>query len=103
MLLERRAVTLQAFSIAAILVLLLRPEALLGPGFQMSFAATGLLIIVFNGMSQWTWVARRQGVATYVMGSVVFAAVAGLATALIAAALSTLCRIMGSWQMWQWS
>ena len=67
-------------------VFLLRPEALLGPGFQMSFAATGLLIIVFNGMSQWAWVARRQGVATYVMGSVVFAAVAGLATAPIAAA-----------------
>ena len=44
--------------IAAILGLLLRPEALLGPGFQKSFAATGLLIIVFNGMSQWTWVAR---------------------------------------------
>ena len=55
---EWRPVTLQALSIAAILVLLLRPEALLGPGFQMSFAATGLLIIVFNGMSQWTWVAR---------------------------------------------
>ena len=85
-LLERRAVTLQALSIAAILVLLLRPEALLEPGFQMSFAATGLLIIVFNGMSQWTWVARWPGVATYVMGSVVSAAVAGLATAPIAAA-----------------
>ena len=39
-------------------VFLLRPEALLGPGFQMSFVATGLLIIVFNAMSQWTWVAR---------------------------------------------
>ena len=72
--------------IAAILVLLLRPEALLGAGSQMSFAATGLLIIVFNGMSQWTWVARWPGVATYVMGSVVSAAVAGLATAPIAAA-----------------
>ena len=86
-LLERRAVTLQALSIAAILVLLLRSEALLGgAGFPMSFAATGLLIIVFNGMSQWTCVARWPGVATYVMGSVVSAAVAGLATAPIAAA-----------------
>ena len=50
-LLERRALTLQALAIAAILVLLLRPEALLGPGSQMSFAATGLLIIVFNAMN----------------------------------------------------
>ena len=85
-LLERRAITLQALAIAAILVLLLRPEALLGPGFQMSFAATGLLIIVFNAMSQWSWMARWPIGARYVMGSVVSAAVAGLATAPIAAA-----------------
>ena len=75
-LLEWRAVTLQALSIAAILVLLLRPEALLGPGFQIFFAATALLIIVFNGMSQWTRVARWLRGATYVMGSVVSAAAA---------------------------
>lgn len=34
-LLERCAITLHALAIAAILVLLLRPEAPLGPGFQM--------------------------------------------------------------------
>ena len=85
-LLERRAITLHALAIAAILVLLLRPEALLGPGFQMSFAATGLLIIVFNAMSQWTWAARWPWGTRYLMGSVVSAVVAGLATAPIAAA-----------------
>jgi competence protein ComEC len=85
-LLERRAITLHALAIAAILVLLLRPEALLGPGFQMSFAATGLLIIVFNAMSQWTWAARWPSGTRYLMGSVVSAVVAGLATAPIAAA-----------------
>jgi competence protein ComEC len=86
MLLERRALTLQALAIAAILVLLLRPEALLGPGFQMSFAATGLLIIVFNAMNQLTWVSRWPGAVTYLIGSAVSAMVAGLATAPIAAA-----------------
>lgn len=85
-LLERRGLTLQALAIAAILVLLLRPEALLGPGFQMSFSATGLLIIVFNAMNQLTWVSRWPGAATYLIGSVVLAMVAGLATAPIAVA-----------------
>ena len=85
-LLERRALTLQALAIAAILVLLLRPEALLGPGFQMSFAATGLLIIVFNAMNQLTWVSRWPGAVTYLIGSAVSTMVAGLATAPIAAA-----------------
>ena len=52
----------------------------------MSFAATGLLIIVFNAMNQLTWVSRWPGPVTYLIGSAVSALVAGLATAPIAAA-----------------
>ncbi|MCK4713372.1 MAG: ComEC/Rec2 family competence protein, partial [Marinosulfonomonas sp.] len=37
---DRRALTLRAVALAAIIVLVRRPEALTGPGFQMSFAAT---------------------------------------------------------------
>ncbi|MCG6882944.1 MAG: ComEC family competence protein, partial [Silicimonas sp.] len=37
---DRRAVTLRAVAVAALIVLTLNPEALYGPGFQMSFAAT---------------------------------------------------------------
>lgn len=44
----RRALTLRAVAIAAILVLALHPEALTGPGFQMSFAATTALVAVFG-------------------------------------------------------
>ena len=44
----RRALTLRAVAIAAIIVLSLRPEALTGPGFQMSFAATTALVAVFG-------------------------------------------------------
>lgn len=51
-LLNRRAITLRAVAIAAAIVLLLRPEALIGAGFQMSFAATVALVAVFGSMSR---------------------------------------------------
>ena len=47
---DRRALTLRAVAIAAMIVLSLRPEALFGPGFQMSFAATTALVAVFGLM-----------------------------------------------------
>ncbi|HEX8568788.1 MAG TPA: ComEC/Rec2 family competence protein [Caulobacteraceae bacterium] len=43
-LLDRRAITLRALAIAALLVLAWQPEAVVQPGFQMSFAATTALI-----------------------------------------------------------
>ncbi|AKS46214.1 competence protein ComEC [Octadecabacter temperatus] len=49
---DRRALTLRAVAIAAMIVLTLRPEALFGPGFQMSFAATTALVAVFGVMRQ---------------------------------------------------
>jgi len=48
----RRALTLRAVAIAATIVLVLRPEALTGPGFQMSFAATTGLVAVFGLAAQ---------------------------------------------------
>ncbi|WP_270729972.1 ComEC/Rec2 family competence protein [Shimia sp. Alg240-R146] len=49
-LLDRRALSLRAVAVAATIVLTMRPEALLGPGFQMSFAATTALVAVFGGL-----------------------------------------------------
>ncbi len=43
-LVDRRAVTLHGLALAALIVLLLQPEAVMEPGFQMSFAATAALI-----------------------------------------------------------
>ncbi|MEN3930791.1 ComEC/Rec2 family competence protein [Microvirga sp. W0021] len=40
----RHAISLRNLSLAALLILLFSPEALLGPGFQMSFAAAAALI-----------------------------------------------------------
>jgi competence protein ComEC len=41
---DRRAISLHALAVAALIVLVLQPEAVVQPGFQMSFAATLALI-----------------------------------------------------------
>ncbi|MEM9850469.1 MAG: ComEC/Rec2 family competence protein, partial [Pseudomonadota bacterium] len=84
---DRRALTLRSVALAALLVLALRPEALMGPGFQMSFAATTALVAVFGWLRHRNEMRQRiprwaQGV----VGLVVSSVVAGLATAPIAAA-----------------
>ncbi len=43
-LLDRQAITMQALAVAAMVVLILQPEAIVTPGFQMSFAATAALV-----------------------------------------------------------
>jgi len=48
---DRRAVTFRTLAVAAMIVLILAPEALVHPSFQMSFAATlGLVALVQIGM-----------------------------------------------------
>ena len=48
---DRRAVTFRTLAVAAMVVLLIAPEALVHPSFQMSFAATlGLVALVQFGM-----------------------------------------------------
>jgi len=83
-LIGRRALTLRSVAMAALIVLILRPEALIGPRFQMSFAATTALVFVFAlikgvdfGLPSWA-----KAVLTVVISS----GVAGFATAPFAAA-----------------
>lgn len=83
---DRQAISLRAVAMAALLILLIRPEVLPEPGFQMSFAATTALVAVFsivrrlNVMRRWPkWL---SGALTVVLSS----AVAGIATAPVAAA-----------------
>ena len=45
---DRRAISLRLVAIAAIIILLINPEALIGVSFQMSFAAVVALVIVFE-------------------------------------------------------
>ncbi len=81
----RRAITLRSLAIAAVFVLALNPAAVLGPSFQMSFAAVMALIAAHEA-----WRARqgRPGgpapwwrAALLLLGGVVFTSIiAGLAT-----------------------
>ena len=49
-LLDRRALTLRSVAVAGAILLLAKPESLLEPGFQMSFAATIALIVGFAAL-----------------------------------------------------
>ncbi|MBM2577016.1 ComEC/Rec2 family competence protein [Jannaschia sp. Os4] len=80
-LLGRRALTLRGVALAALIVLALMPEALTGPGFQMSFAATAALVLAFRALGR-----RGPRWAGPVIGLVVASAVAGAATGPFAAA-----------------
>ncbi|MFK7753634.1 MAG: ComEC/Rec2 family competence protein [Sedimentitalea sp.] len=84
-LLNRRAFSLRAVAIAALVVLSLRPEALMGPGFQMSFAATTALVAVFGWVRD-ADLPRAPGWAKPVIGVLMSSAIAGLATAPVGAA-----------------
>jgi competence protein ComEC len=84
-LVDRRALSLRAVAMAALIVLSLRPEALLGPGFQMSFAATTALVAVF-GMLRDERINLGPSWLKPVLGVVISSAVAGAATAPVGAA-----------------
>lgn len=82
---DRRVISLRSVALAAVIVLVLWPEALMGPGFQMSFAATTALVVTFRGL-------RDAGIglgpvwARPIVATVISSLVAGLATAPVAAA-----------------
>ena len=75
--LDRRALTMRNLALAALAVLLLEPEALLGASFQLSFAAVAALIAVYEARAATAprydvvvparaggrggWFARRRG------------------------------------------
>ena len=84
-LLNRRALTLRAVAMAAVIVLILTPEALIGPGFQMSFAATTALVAVFGAFRGRSWQQIPKPVQR-VSAVVLSSLIAGLATAPFAAA-----------------
>ncbi len=81
-LLDRQALSLRGLAIAAIIIMVMHPHAMMGPGFQMSFAATAALVVAFRAIRGKALGPRwmRSGV-TLVLSSVV----AGCASAPFAA------------------
>ncbi len=86
-LVDRRALSLRSVALAGVLILLLRPEALVQAGFQMSFAATIALVAVFRAINDHPAQRRRVPRWVWPIASVVICSVvAGVATAPISAA-----------------
>lgn len=88
-LLNRQALTLRTVALSATFILLLFPESLLNPGFQMSFAAITLLVAAYertpeHGGDDDTDQAERPGwfrrLGRYVWGIVLTSVIAGVAT-----------------------
>ncbi len=86
-LVDRQAISLHALALAAMGVLLLQPEAVTEPGFQMSFAATAALVALAEAWPQpvaeistpW-WIRWPQATAAWIAVSIAVSFVAGLAT-----------------------
>ncbi len=88
--LDRRAITLRAVAWAALLLLVLWPDSLLDPGFQMSFAAVTALVAAFEHvapkLTRWRSRAGPVQVALLWFAGVMAASfVAGLGSSLFAA------------------
>lgn len=88
--LDRRAITLRAVAWAALLLLVLWPDSLLDPGFQMSFAAVTALVAAFENLApklaRWRSDAGAVQIALLWLAGVMMASfVAGLGSSLFAA------------------
>lgn len=87
--LDRGALTLRTLAIAALAVLLVAPESLLGPSFQMSFAATLALIAGYVSLRPFAEAHADAPAGIGRMLLMVTNGVAGLATSSFVASLAT--------------
>ncbi|NJS40487.1 MAG: ComEC family competence protein [Rhodobacteraceae bacterium] len=85
-LLDRRALTLRSVAVAGIILLLAKPESLMEPGFQMSFAATIALIVGFAALDGSIYRQRLPRWLMPVFTLVLSSVIGGFATAPYAAA-----------------
>lgn len=85
-LLDRLAISARLVAIAALVILLIEPEVLTGPSFQLSFAAVTALIVIYDRLTPW-WTkqfsqasfAKRAGL--YFLGICLTTLIASVATA----------------------
>jgi competence protein ComEC len=84
---DRRAISLHALAVAALVILVRHPEAACEPGFQMSFAATTALVALAESWQRpareisapW-WIRFPQNAALWTAATIGASLVAGLAT-----------------------
>jgi competence protein ComEC len=58
-LVDRRAISLRLVALAAFIVMAVQPDAVLGPSFQLSFAAVTILVAFYEGAGR-KWISPRQ-------------------------------------------
>jgi len=85
-LLDRRALTMRSVALAAVVLLLAEPESLTEPGFQLSFAATIILIAGYGVLDRRVMQERLPRWIMPLFTLVLTSVLAGLATAPFAAA-----------------
>lgn len=94
LIIDRRALTMRNVALAALVVMLISPHAVLTPGFQMSFAAVAALVATYETLSRRRRKkghgekAPRSGLSKIIIwfgGLALTSLVAGLATGLFAA------------------
>lgn len=83
---DRRALTLRSVALAAVVLLLMEPESLAEPGFQLSFAATVVLIAGFGALDRQMLRERLPRWLMPIFTLVLTSVLAGIATAPFAAA-----------------
>lgn len=84
---DRRALSLRSLSLAAILIMIISPEFVIDPGFQMSFAATAALLAFYEArtkalpeMAVPVWIKAVQSLKSILILSIGSSFVAGFAT-----------------------
>lgn len=96
---DRAALSMRNLAIAALIILLITPHEVMGPSFQMSFAATAALIAGYAGWTQWRQKSKRHAppasrsavarslryVVILVAGSIATSVLAGGATSIFGA------------------
>ncbi len=86
--LDRRGISLRMLAWGATVVLLIQPESLLGPSFQMSFAAAIALVAAYEAAAdRGVW--RRDGDASPWVGRGIWLYAAGVAFTSLVASLAT--------------
>lgn len=89
LLVNRKAITMRGLAVAALLIILARPQSAVEPGFQMSFLATAALVAMWE-----VWPRKADGapvqwplrVVSWIGAALAISLVASLATAPVAAA-----------------
>ena len=79
-LIDRRALTIRNVALAAFVILAINPVAVFGAGFQLSFAATAVLVMAYE-KSLYRPPARRHRIIGYLIGIFAASVLANFATA----------------------